>query len=66
MTLAAAPRTGIDLKIERMRRRVPAKTLARTMGVARSRVSNIEALDKPTDVAIRRYMAALDRLEPRP
>lgn len=52
-------KTGMDLRLERTRRRVRTTDLARVMGVKHSRVSQIEATAVPTQKAAARYMAAL-------
>lgn len=51
---------GIDLRIARTARRLSATAVARAGGWTRTRVSNIEASDRPTGAAVARYLAALD------
>lgn len=51
--------TGMDLRLERTRRRVRTTELARVMGVKHSRVSQIEATASVTQRAAARYLAAL-------
>ena len=56
--------TGLDLKVERVRARVKAVDLARSMGVTRQRVSAIEATAVvPADSAAR-YRKALVSVTP--
>jgi transcriptional regulator with XRE-family HTH domain len=59
-------RTGLDLKVERTRRRVKATALALAMGVSKSRVSAIEREQFPSDEIVSRYRAALDTCAPSP
>lgn len=62
--------TGLDLKVERVRARVTAISIAEAMGVTRQRVAAIEALAVVSDEAAERYRAAVmsltstDELEP--
>ena len=56
------PTTGMDLKLERTRRRVKAMDLANAMGVTSSRISTIENLAAVTPDAAERYRAALSTL----
>lgn len=51
--------TGLDLKVERVRARVTAKSLADQLGVTRQRVSAIEALAFVNDEQVGRYRSAL-------
>lgn len=51
--------TGLDLKLERTRRRVRVTDLATVMGVKHSRVSQIEGQSRVTQRAAARYLAAL-------
>jgi transcriptional regulator with XRE-family HTH domain len=53
---------GLDLRLRRTRVGVTQTQLAADMGVARPRVSQIEATYRPSVNAVRRYLAALDRL----
>jgi transcriptional regulator with XRE-family HTH domain len=50
---------GIDLKLERTRRRVKVIDLARVMGVQHPRVSQIEGSAVVTQKAAAKYLAAL-------
>lgn len=52
--------TGLDLKVERTRRRVKATLLAAQMGVSKSRLSAIEREGYPSDEIVARYRIALD------
>lgn len=52
--------TGLDLKLERIGRRVTGRRLAREMGVHPSRVSAIEAQQFLLEATVARYRAALD------
>lgn len=54
--------SGMDLKLARIRAGIQGKELAAAMAVTRSRVSNIEALGRPSGDAVAAYMTALDRL----
>ena len=51
--------TGIDLKVERVRARVTAKSLADQLGVTRQRVSAIESLGHVNEDLANRYRTAL-------
>lgn len=51
--------TGLDLKVERTRRRVKATLLAAEMGVSKSRLSAIEREGYPSAEIVQRYRAAL-------
>jgi len=51
--------TGMDLRLERTRRRVKVTELARAMGVGHPRISQIESCAVVTDDAARRYLDAL-------
>lgn len=62
MTLASAPRTGLDLRLRRTAAMVTQTELAAEIGVSRQAVSNLEALYRPSDTAVARYLAALERL----
>jgi hypothetical protein len=60
MTSDQTPGTsGIDLKVERVRARVSAVRLANEMGVARQRISQVEALAVVNDEMASRYREAL-------
>lgn len=54
------PRTGLDLKLARVARRIKQKPLAEAMGVSASRVAAIEREAVVTPELAARYMAALD------
>lgn len=58
--------TGLDLKVERVRARVTAKSLADQLGVTRQRVSAIEALAVVGDDQATRYRTALMSLTSEP
>lgn len=62
MAFATAPRTGLDLRLRRTAAMVSQTKLAAEIGVSRQAVSNVEALYRPSDSAVARYLAALDRL----
>jgi len=51
--------SGLDLKVERVRARVTATSIAEAMGVTRQRVSAIEAQAVVTARSTERYRAAL-------
>ncbi len=51
--------TGLDLKVERTKRRVRVTDLATVIGVKHSRVSQIEAQAVVSQRAAARYLAAL-------
>lgn len=51
--------TGIDLKIERIRARVPQAAVAQRMGVARATISRWESLPVVTEYKARYYRDAL-------
>lgn len=54
--------TGLELRLERVGRRVTVTELAQVMKVSASRVSHIETRDRVTPEAERRYMEALETL----
>ena len=54
-----APITGNDLRILRLSRRVTAAAVGRAAGWSRSRVSAIEAVDRPPGRTVQRYLQAL-------
>jgi hypothetical protein len=56
--------SGLDLKVERTRRRVKAKRLAAVMGVSASRVTAIEREQFPSNEIVERYRSALDTCAP--
>lgn len=60
MTIATAAYTGLDLKVLRIRSHVEGRAVAAQMGVNRSRVSAIEALARPSDQIVERYLKALE------
>jgi transcriptional regulator with XRE-family HTH domain len=69
MVTATAPTTaiyptGMDLRLERTRRLVTQTAVAREMGVSPQAVSNLEALLRPTERAVYRYLEALNRAAP--
>ena len=51
--------TGLDLKVERTRKRVKATLLAAQMGVSKSRLSAIEREGYPSADIVARYREAL-------
>lgn len=51
--------TGLDLKVERTRKRVKATLLAAQMGVSKSRLSAIEREGYPSADIVARYRSAL-------
>jgi hypothetical protein len=51
--------TGLDLKLERVARRVKARAIAEAMGVHPSRISTIEAEHYPSPETVVRYREAL-------
>ena len=53
--------SGFGLKVRRQALGVQARTIARLMGVTRSRVAAIEAARYPTRAARERYLDALRR-----
>ena len=53
--------TGAELRAMRLARGLSIGAVARQMGVARPRVSNIEALANVTENASTRYLAAMER-----
>lgn len=53
--------TGLGLKVRRQALGLQANTIARLMGVTRSRVAAIEAARYPTRAARARYLDALRR-----
>lgn len=56
-----APVTGMDLKVQRIRRRVSTAALAEVAGwKARSRISQIESLAVVPPESARRYLDALE------
>lgn len=55
-----AARTGLDLKLARVARRIKQKTLGSAMGVSESRISSIEREAVVTPELAERYLAALD------
>ena len=59
MTPTETP-TGNDLRMLRLVRRVPATAVARHYGCHRTRIAAIEAQERPTSRATRRYLAALE------
>jgi transcriptional regulator with XRE-family HTH domain len=59
-TAYAESTTGLDLRVERVRRGLTQTELARRMGVPRQRVSLIEGSIRPTERLVARFMAALD------
>lgn len=61
MAIDDATVRGIDLKLLRVARRVPAVEVARAAGWSRQRVGAIEAADRPGRRATARYFAALER-----
>ena len=56
--------SGLDLKVERTRRRVKAKRLAAVMGVSASRITAIEREQFPSEEIVERYQSALDTCAP--
>lgn len=65
MATTERPRTtGLDLKLERIARRVAQHELARHVGVSSQRISGIEATLWPTASISARYRAALDEIAP--
>jgi transcriptional regulator with XRE-family HTH domain len=52
--------TGLDLKVKRVAADVRLKDVAHEMGVTVSRASHIESSRLVTDVALERYLRALD------
>lgn len=53
------PSTGLDLKVERVRAKLPATAIAKAMGISASRLSRIER-DEPVTLRMRdRYLSAL-------
>lgn len=59
MTTPAA-RTGLDLKLARVARRIKQKAVGAAMGVSESRVSSIEREAIVTPELAARYLQALD------
>lgn len=59
MTTPAA-RTGLDLKLARVARRIKQKAVGAAMGVSESRVSSIEREAVVTPELAERYLRALD------
>jgi predicted transcriptional regulator len=53
--------TGFGLKVRRQALGVQARTIARLMGVTRSRIGAIEAARYPTRAARQRYLEALQK-----
>jgi len=53
---------GLDLRLRRTRWGITQTALAVEMGVARPRVSQIEATYRPSRTTVERYLSALDRL----
>jgi hypothetical protein len=51
--------TGLDLRLQRVARRVKVIDLAKRMKVQHPRVSQIEAMAVVTDAAAERYLSAL-------
>lgn len=67
MTTTADPNvSGLDLKVERIQRRVKANALADAMGVSKSRVSAIEREQFPSPEIVGRYRVGLDTCAPTP
>lgn len=66
MVMTEPPMTGLQLKVERTRRRVKAYRIAELMGVSRSRVAAIEREGFPSDETVARYLTALDTCAPSP
>ncbi|MGI8830539.1 MAG: helix-turn-helix domain-containing protein [Candidatus Limnocylindria bacterium] len=62
MAIATAPRTGLDLRLRRTAAMVTQTQLAAAIGVSRQAVSNVEALYRPSEAAVARYLTALERL----
>jgi transcriptional regulator with XRE-family HTH domain len=61
MTSAITPDIrGIDLRLLRTARRLSVTAVAEAGGWTRTRVSNLEAMDRPTPAATARYLRALD------
>jgi hypothetical protein len=58
--MAEAPH-GIDLRLLRVAARVTVGELAREAGWKHQRVTTLEEMDRPTEAATRRYLAALER-----
>jgi transcriptional regulator with XRE-family HTH domain len=54
--------SGADLQERRRDRELTQADLAAALGVRRQRISNIEALARPTASTVRRYLAALEAL----
>lgn len=54
-------KTGLDLKVERTRHRLQAKTVAEAMGISQSRISNIEYLAVVSDEIAKRYLEAVEQ-----
>lgn len=53
---------GLDLRLLRTERRATATAVAAAAGWSRQRVSLIEATDRPTERAVRRYLDALAKV----
>lgn len=53
--------TGLDLLVVRRRAGLRQVDVAVAMGVNRQRVAQLEAMYRPPDKAVARYLAALDR-----
>ena len=52
-------RSGLDLRVERVKRDIKAQDLAAAMGVKPSSLSRLEASRNVTDKAAQRYLTAL-------
>lgn len=52
--------TGLDLKLERVRRQVPAKAVAEAMGISAGRLSRIEKPAPVTEAMRARYLLAVE------
>jgi SOS-response transcriptional repressor LexA len=57
--IRAVSTTGLDLRLQRVARRVKVIDLAKRMKVQHPRVSQIEAMAVVTDAAAERYLSAL-------
>ena len=63
MAIASARLTGLDLRLRRTAQLITQTRLAAELGVSRQAVSNLEALMRPSERSVVRYLAALERLE---